>query len=88
MSYLDSASTVFFEWNPLAGFAAPLPQNLVVSLLRPSFTSLILRSNNFGDALLKEFLVKVTPDSKLRYLDLYDNKLTGESIPPLTKLLE
>lgn len=85
---VDSVSTVFFEWNPLGSFAAPLPQSLLASLLRPCFSSLILRSNSLGDALTKELLARIPADSKLRYLDLYDNSITGDSVPAICKLLE
>ena len=86
----DSVSTVFFEWNPLTAFPQPLQVSFVSGLLRPTVTNLILRSNSLGDAVVKELIQKVlsTADCKLKYLDLYDNGLSGECTQSLSKLLE
>lgn len=81
---------MFFEWNPLTAFPVPLQTSFVSGLLRPTVTSLILRSSSLGDAVVKDLIVKIlsTADSKLKYLDLYDNALTAECALSLSKLLE
>jgi len=72
-------STVFFEWNHISVFPAPLQTAFVSGLVRPAITNLILRSSSLGDTVVKELLAKIisVQDCKLKYLDLYDNNLTG-----------
>ena len=87
---LESVTTVFFEWNPLGAFPQSLQTSFVCGLLRPTVTNLILRSSSLGDAIVKELVSKIlsNADCKLKYLDLYDNALTGECSQSLSKLLE
>ena len=78
---------VFYEWNPIDDIE--LSKQLFPSLVKPTLKSLILRSDKIGDAVLRDVAAKIleAPEIKLKYLDLYDNNLTHESIPTLKELL-